>query len=107
MFEWPARCATCGEVLEDWADAGLYDGAWVHKRCWSEMNRSAQGKRRAVSALRSPVDRSSQLELPMMISLLLFHFGLAAAMAGWFLLTQTDQSREAGMILLVVGLVAP
>jgi hypothetical protein len=57
--------------------------------------------------LRSPVERGSQLELPMMIFLLMFHFGLAAAVAGWFLLTQTEESRTAGIILLVAGLLVP
>lgn len=71
------------------------------------MYREARARGSELPDLRSPVERSSQLELPMMVSLLLFHFGLAAAVAGWFLLTQTDQSRTAGILLLVFGLIVP
>lgn len=107
MFQWPAKCDACGNAIDDWAGAGLYDGKWLHKRCWSERHRESAGAGTEAPPLRSPLDRSSQLELPMMISLLLFHFGLAAAVAGWFILTQTKESETAGIVLLVVGLIVP
>jgi hypothetical protein len=107
MYQWPAKCAHCGQVIQDWADAGLYERDWLHKRCWSDMYREAHGRGRELGELRSPVDRSRQLEWPMMAFLMMFHFGLAAAVAGWFLLTQTDESRMAGMLLLVAGIVIP
>jgi hypothetical protein len=37
----------------------------------------------------------------------MFHFGLAAAVAGWFLLTQTAESETAGVLLVVFGIITP
>jgi len=107
MIKWPATCGRCGEGIEDWSGAGLLDSRWLHKRCWTEMYGEAQKHGSALAELRSPINRGSQLELPMFVFLMMFHFGLAAAMAGWFLLTQTNESRTAGIILLVVGLIVP
>ena len=107
MIEWPARCAGCGASIEDWSDAGLLRGSWLHKSCWGETYRNAQSTGRELPELKSPVERSSQLELPMMIFLMMFHFGLAAAVAGWFLLTQTNESRDAGFALVAGGIVVP
>jgi hypothetical protein len=107
MIQWPPRCDRCRREIDDWSNAGLYGKGWLHKSCWSELFREAQSLGRAVPELRSPVERSAQLELPMMVFLLLFHFGLAAAVGGWFLLTQTDESRTAGVIILVGGLISP
>jgi hypothetical protein len=107
MIQWPARCASCGQEIDDWSDAGLYNKDFLHKHCWTELYRQARDKGRDVADLRSPVERSTQLELPMFVFLMLFHFGLAAAVGGWFLLTQTDESRTAGYITLVIGLLAP
>jgi len=107
MIEWPAKCARCGEEIEDWANAGLHNGGWLHKACWGELSLETLSRGGDLPELRSPVDRGSQLELPMMIFLLMFHFGLAAAVAGWFLLTQTEESRTAGILLLVAGLIVP
>jgi|SRR5581483_1220432 hypothetical protein len=107
MVQWPAKCDRCDNPIESWADAGLFGSGFLHKRCWRDLNAEAQAQGRTVAELRSPVERSSQLEVPMFISLMMFHFGLAAAVAGWFLLTQTNESRLAGVILLVVGLVVP
>jgi hypothetical protein len=107
MIKWPARCEQCGGEIEDWAAAGLAGAAWVHKRCWTEAYREAQAQGRELPALRSPVERGSQLELPMAVFMLMFHFGLAAAVAGWFLLTQTEESETAGILLVVFGIIVP
>lgn len=105
MLEWPPRCAYCGEPIEDWAEAGLDNSAWVHKACWAQRWREARERGVELPALRSPVERSRQLELPMMVSLLLFHFGLGAAIAGWIMLTRDAQT--AGLITLAFGVVTP
>jgi hypothetical protein len=55
--------------------------------------------------LRSPVERSSDLELPMFIFLMMFHFGLAAAVAGWLLLTRDYPAS--GAVILAIGIVTP
>jgi hypothetical protein len=52
------------------------------------------------------VERGRLLELPMLIFLLMFHFGLGAAVAGWIMIDQ-DQTPGTGAILLVIGLVVP
>lgn len=94
MMEWPARCSECHEPIDDWADAGLFRGRWIHKTCFSDHYAAAP------EGLRSPVERSAQLELPMLIFLLLFHFGLGAAVAGWVMLTQLSESIDGGLIVL-------
>ncbi len=101
MMEWPARCSECHEPIDDWADAGLFRGRWIHKTCFSDHYAAAP------EGLRSPVERSAQLELPMLIFLLLFHFGLGAAVAGWVMLTQLSESIDGGLIVLGFGLVLP
>lgn len=105
MLEWPPRCPQCGEPIEDWADAG-YDGRrWLHKPCWANRWREARERGEELPALRPPTERSRQLEMPMMVSLLLFHFGLGAAIAGWIALTRDAQT--AGLITLAFGIVTP
>jgi hypothetical protein len=105
MIEWPPRCADCKQPIEDWTEAGYHDGVWLHTQCWSERWRKARDRGVELSALRSPVERSRQLELPMAVSLLLFHFGLGAAIAGWIMLTR--DSVTPGLIALAIGVVAP
>ena len=97
MVEWPGRCGSCHELISDWAGAGFSGRRWVHKSCWREGQHNG--------SLRSPLERGVQLELPMMASLLLFHFGLATALAGWVLLTQGE--TVAGAVTLSAGLVTP
>ena len=105
-MEWPGRCSECREQIDDWTDAGLYRGRWVHKACFSGRF-SGQPSAHALEALRSPVERSSQLELPMIIFVLMFHFGLGAAVAGWIMLTQLTQDTSGGAFVLAVGIIVP
>lgn len=105
-MEWPGRCERCKEPITDWADAGYFGGHWVHKACWSQSYVEGSARGREVPALRSPTDRSSQLELPMLIFLLLFHFGLGGAVAGWIMITQ-GADETIGSILLVIGIITP
>jgi hypothetical protein len=105
MMEWPGRCSRCKEVILDWTDAGLYEGSWLHKSCYSQLWQQANNRGQELVALRPPTDRSANLELPMLIFLLLFHFGLGGAVVGWILITQG--SEQAGIIVLVIGLVTP
>jgi hypothetical protein len=56
--------------------------------------------------LQSPVDRGRLLELPMLIFLLMFHFGLGSAVAGWIMIDQ-DQTPGTGALLLAIGIVVP
>ena len=107
MIEWPARCSHCKEVIADWSATGFVDGGWIHKSCWAEMRLPAISDGGELSALRSPVERSRQLELPMLVFLLLFHFGLGAAIAGWLMLTQTYSDATAAIIVLLIGIVTP
>jgi hypothetical protein len=102
MVEWPGRCRRCGEAIEDWSAAGFDESRWVHKRC--HLTALGQGQRGDPS-LRSPVERSAQLELPMLVFLLLFHFGLGGAVIGWILMTQ--HSETAGAIVLAIGMITP
>jgi hypothetical protein len=106
MLEWPGRCASCGEHIADWSDAGLYDKSWVHKACYLDAWRDARDHGIELIPLRPPNERGSQLELPMLIFLLMFHFGLGAAVAGWIMLTQHSSATTA-TILLVIGIVVP
>jgi len=104
MLEWPGRCSDCRQPIDDWAEAGLFDRRWIHKDCWSQRFAVEQSRGAEPPALRSPIERSTQLELPMLIFLLLFHFGLGAAVAGWVML---DQGRDNGGVVLAIGLIVP
>jgi hypothetical protein len=106
MVEWPGRCARCKQEIADWSDAGLLDTRWVHKACYAQARTEAEGKGGQVSELKSPAERGTHLELPMLIFLLMFHFGLGGAVAGWIMLDQ-DKSQNLAVALLVVGLVIP
>lgn len=105
-MEWPGRCCVCNEQIEDWNDAGYQGRRWIHKSCWGENVRGATAAGKEMPPLRPPTDRSSQLELPMFVFLLLFHFGLGGAVAGWIMLTQASNETIGG-ILLVVGIITP
>jgi hypothetical protein len=105
MIEWPGRCSRCNEEIGDWADAGLYGRRWVHKACFATLSREAEGKGTALAALRPPTERSVYLELPMLVFLLLFHFGLGAAVAGWIMVNQFDYAS--GNLILAFGIVTP
>jgi hypothetical protein len=106
MVEWPRRCSHCGLEIEDWPDAGLFEGRWVHKRCYTQRWNEAHDRGETLPELQSPAARSRVLELPMLVFLLLFHFGLGAAIAGWIMLEQ-DRNAQVAAVLLVVGLVVP
>ncbi len=106
MVEWPGRCSACREAIVDWTEAGLHGRRWVHRSCFGERWRAARERGVELPALRSPAERGRQLELPMLVFLLLFHFGLGAAVAGWIMLTQNG-SETAAAILLAAGIVAP
>jgi len=100
----PARCDHCDKPIAEWSGAGMVQSRWLHKSCWRELQRS-QARSGDAIALRAPTERSGELELPMMISLLMFHFGLAAAVAGWLLLAR--DYAFSGSITLAIGLVTP
>jgi hypothetical protein len=106
MVEWPGRCRSCGKEITDWVEAGLYDKHWVHRACYAACWNKARDSGRNAPVLRSPLERSTTLELPMLIFLLMFHFGLGGAVAGWIMIDQ-DQSQTLGAGLLVVGIVVP
>ena len=106
MIQWPARCPDCQEAIEDWTDAGLYNKAWVHKACYTNRWNEAHARGANLADLRTPIDRGSQLELPMLISLLLFHFGLGFAVIGWIMLDQ-GRSSDIAVLLLVIGVATP
>jgi hypothetical protein len=105
VVEWPGRCSRCKEVIHDWTEAGLYEGRWIHKACFSESWQEAHQRGVELPVLRPPTDRSSQLEWPMLLFLLMFHFGLGFAVIGWLMVSQFDDSD--GNILLAVGIVTP
>ncbi len=109
MLEWPGRCSRCGKDIEDWAEAGLHKQSWIHKSCFADVLSDASTEGQRLPSLRSPLDRSSQLELPMFFFLLLFHFGLGMGVIGWVLLTQENptHSKDTGAILLALGLITP
>lgn len=106
MLEWPGRCVHCGEEINDWTEAGLHAKRWVHKACYTARWNEAHDSGTSLGDLRSPIERSTLLELPMLISLLLFHFGLGGAVAGWIMLDQ-GQSTDVGVGLLIAGIVIP
>jgi hypothetical protein len=105
MIEWPGRCSRCHEAILDWPDAGLLESRWIHKSCFVEARADAQAKGAQLPVLRSPADRGSNLEVPMLIFLLMFHFGLGFAVIGWILITQG--SPNSGYAVLTLGIVSP
>lgn len=100
-LDWPGRCSSCGETIEDWSAAATFNGGWMHKRCWRPEDSAS-----ATADLRSPLDSMRQLEWPMLFFLLLFHFGLGTAVIGWIFL---DQGRDeiTGLGLLAAGIITP
>jgi hypothetical protein len=106
MLEWPGRCAFCSETIEEWTEAGLHDRRWAHKACYTERWNQAHSDGADLPELRSPIERSTQLEMPMLVALLLFHFGLGFAVIGWIMLDQ-DKSPDLAVALLVIGIVTP
>jgi len=105
MVEWPGRCSRCKEVILDWTDAGLYDKRWIHKSCFSESWLEANARGVELASLRDPTARSAQLEWPMLLFLLMFHFGLGIAVIGWLMVSQFDYAS--GNPILVIGIVTP
>ena len=106
MLEWPGRCGACRQPIDDWAEAGLSGRRWIHKACFAELARAARDRGVELAALRPPTARGGQLELPMLVFLLMFHFGLGGAVAGWIMLTQNGSETTAA-VLLAVGILAP
>jgi hypothetical protein len=106
MVEWPGRCSSCTKQIEDWSDAGLHQRRWIHKSCYSQAWAQAHARGEAPPDLQSPIDRGKLLELPMLIFLLMFHFGLGAAVAGWIMIDQ-DQTPDIGALLMTIGIVVP
>jgi len=104
-MEWPGRCSRCKEVIADWNDAGLYQKRWIHKACFSEVWLEARNQGVELPELRDPTVRSSQLEGPMLLFLLMFHFGLGIAAIGWIMISQFDD--PGGNPILAVGLIVP
>ena len=106
MVEWPGRCSHCEEQIEDWTEAASYEGRWIHKSCWRRAHPRALAAD-AATELGSPVERGRRLEAPMMFFLLLFHFGLGAAIAGWLMLTRVDSNETTALIVFTIGIVTP
>jgi hypothetical protein len=106
MMEWPGRCSRCKKPIENWADAGFDDHHWVHKSCFIEAQREAQAKGQQVQLLRSPDERYHQLELPMLIFVLMFHFGIGLAVMGWIIIDQGG-SQTWGAVLMALGVIFP
>jgi hypothetical protein len=109
-LEWPGRCKTCNQQIEDWADAGTTDAGWVHKTCYAETTAEATMRGVELPPLRSPIDRCKSLEGPMFLWILMFHFGIGTAFIGWIMLTQNTTNTDygsLGYILLIAGLIIP
>ncbi|HLF71250.1 MAG TPA: hypothetical protein VI759_03785 [Dehalococcoidia bacterium] len=106
MVEWPGRCRRCNKEIEAWSDAGFHDGRWIHKACFTQALLETGVQPDALPALRSPEERVKQLELPMIIFLLMFHFGLGGAVSGWIMLDQNG-SQSTAAILLAIGVIVP
>ena len=106
MVEWPGRCSGCNQPIENWSDAGMLDKRWIHKACYTQRWNQAHARGQTPPELQSPIDRGRFLELPMLIFLLMFHFGLGAAVAGWIMIDQ-HQTPDVGAALLVIGLIVP
>ena len=107
MVEWPGRCGRCRRDIEDWSDAGLLGGRWLHKACFQDMTRDSQARGIPLPELRSPEERGRLLDWPMFLFLMMFHFGLGAAVAGWLMLQQDWASESLAAALMVVGIVIP
>ncbi len=106
MIEWPGRCGYCKEAIEDWTEAGLHDKRWLHKACYTTRWNEAHKGGADLVDLRSPIERGTQLEMPMLLFILLFHFGLGFAVIGWIMIDQS-QSPDLGLVFLVVGIIVP
>jgi hypothetical protein len=109
-LEWPGRCKSCKRQIEDWADAGTTDQGWVHKTCYQESTAEATTRGIELAPLRSPLERSRSLEMPMMAFILMFHFGIGVGFIGWIMLTQNTLNTNygsLGYVLLVIGIVTP
>jgi hypothetical protein len=104
-MEWPGRCSACKEAIADWSEAGYNDGRWIHKSCWTEALLHSEAADSARPVLQSPLERARQLDLPMMVYVLLFHFGSGAAVIGWILFTQ-GYDEATGVVVFPIGLVA-
>ena len=105
MVEWPGRCSRCRQPISDWGAAGLHEGRWVHKECFILGRMESDEPPDPEAVLRSPVERSAQLEWPMLLFLLLFHFGLGGAVIGWIMISQN--SPTTGAIILATGIITP
>jgi hypothetical protein len=101
-MEWPARCGKCKQPIDDWAAAGYDGGRWVHKDCWTQANTRAG---REVANLASPLERLRELEAPMFLFILLFHFGTGAAVTGWILFAQ-HYDESIGSVVFPLGMIA-
>lgn len=99
LFQWPPKCKVCGAQISRWTDAGVSHGNWLHKRCWLEV---AGPPARDTEPLTSPLD-ALRGGLPMIVFLLLFHFGGGAAVMGWFMISRFD-NESSGLTFLVAGL---
>src|SRR4051794_3328319 len=106
MIEWPGRCSHCKAQIESWSDAGFQGKRWIHKACFVEERREAQERGHEVPELKAPDERYHQLEIPMLIFVLMFHFGIGMAAIGWIFIDQGG-STTTGAILMVIGVVVP
>jgi hypothetical protein len=86
--------------------AGLHDGRWIHKACYTDERREKLQRGVDLPALRPPTERGKQLEWPMLTFLLMFHFGLGGIIAGWLLLTQ-DRYETTAAVLIAIGIIVP
>src|SRR5688572_3672148 len=103
-MEWPGTCRLCKQPIEDWSDAGYHGGRWLHKACWTDSFLKT-GDAEGLQALESPLERRRELELPMFVFMMMFHFGLGAAVAGWILFAQ-GYDEGTGIIVFPLGLIA-
>jgi hypothetical protein len=106
MMEWPGRCSRCRKPIDSWTDAGFDDKSWVHKACFLETQKEAQARGRELPVLRAPDERYHQLELPMLVFVLMFHFGLGLAVIGWIVIDQGG-SQTWGAVLMALGIIIP
>jgi hypothetical protein len=109
-LEWPGRCKTCKQQIEDWADAGTTDQGWVHKACYHKTTAEATMRGLEMPPLRSPVERSRSLEWTMFTSILMFHFGIGTGFIGWIMLSQNTSHTDYGLlgyVLLIAGIIIP
>ena len=107
MVEWPGRCEHCRLPIEDWPGAGLHGAKWLHKNCFQEMTRASLERGVELQPLRAPDERAKMLDWPMLGFLMLFHFGLGAAVAGWLMMQQNWASDSLAASLLIIGIVIP